>query len=351
MQKIKIAVVIPCFKVRRHIEGVLAAIVPAIYSVYVIDDCCPERTGDFVKGVCRDPRIKVIHHSVNQGVGGAMATGYRQALEDGMDIVIKVDGDGQMDLRLIEKFVEPILYGSADYTKGNRFFSPEFLKNMPRVRLFGNAILSFISKASTGYWNLMDPTNGFTAIHRCALANIPLDQLDKGYFFETDMLFRLNTIRAVVQDVPMESLYKDEKSNLSITRIVRDFPLKHLTRLVKRILYSYFLRDFNVCSSELIIGTVLTTFGVCFGLVRWADSFQTGVANPVGTVMLAAIPLILGVQFLLAAVNYDAMNIPKESLQKLLDRRLPLAYGPNRPLSALTSPPTQAGREDSVGAA
>ena len=132
-----------------------------------------------------------------------MVTGYRAALEDGAAIVVKLDGDGQADPGLIPSLVGPILAGQCDYIKGNRFFNPENLSNMPKVRLLGNAILSFLSKASTGYWSIMDPTNGLTAISVPVLRLLPLEKLPKGYFFETDILFRLNAVRAVVEDFPM----------------------------------------------------------------------------------------------------------------------------------------------------
>src|SRR5262249_39074317 len=157
-------------------------------------------------------------HEQNQGVGGAVMSGYRAAIADGMAVVVKVDGDGQMDGSLIPYFVAPIINGEADYTKGNRFFDLEQINQMPPMRLFGNAVLSLMTKLSSGYWNLFDPTNGFTAIHVDAARHLPFDKISKRYFFETDMLFRLNTINAVVVDVPMDASYGDEVSNLKISK-------------------------------------------------------------------------------------------------------------------------------------
>src|SRR5690606_32001950 len=150
-----------------------------------------------------DPRVRVIRHASNLGVGGAVITGYQAAIADGMDILVKLDGDGQMDASLIPDFIEPIINGEADYTKGNRFFDLEELRSMPRIRLIGNAVLSFMTKFSSGYWNLFDPTNGFTALHADVARYLPLSKISKRYFFESDMLFRLNTLRAVVHDIPM----------------------------------------------------------------------------------------------------------------------------------------------------
>ena len=145
-----ISVVIPCYKVEKQILSVIAEIPKCVSTIYVIDDCCPEQAGQHVKENCPDPRVRVLFHERNKGVGGATISGYRQALADGATVIVKIDGDGQMDPRLLDRFVELILSGKADYTKGNRFFDIELLATMPRGRLFGNSILSLINKATTG---------------------------------------------------------------------------------------------------------------------------------------------------------------------------------------------------------
>ncbi len=223
--------------------------------IYCVDDACPEGSWTAAQeAAADDPRIRLIHHPRNTGVGGAVITGYRRALADGADVIVKLDGDGQMAPEDIAKLVDPILQGEADYVKGNRFFSLEDLRSMPWVRLVGNAGLSLLSKLSCGYWNLFDPTNGFTAIHARALAMLPLEKLSRRYFFESDMLFRLNSLRAVVQDVPIEARYGDERSNLSVMQALVWFPLCHLRNYSKRLFYNYFLRDFNIASVNLLIG-------------------------------------------------------------------------------------------------
>ena len=165
----RLAVVVPSYRVTSHILEVLAGIGPAVERIYVIDDACPGNSGDLVRKKCKDKRVSVIHHETNQGVGGAVVTGYRAALADGMDVIVKVDGDGQMNPALIETIARPVINGEADYAKGNRFDSLENLFAMTRIRIFGNAVLSLWSKISSGYWSITDPTNGFTAIHRKAL--------------------------------------------------------------------------------------------------------------------------------------------------------------------------------------
>ncbi|WP_459200420.1 glycosyltransferase family 2 protein, partial [Pseudomonas tremae] len=243
-----IAVVIPCYKVKSHILGVISGIGPEVDKIYVVDDCCPDQSGAFVEQECSDPRVKVIKCPVNQGVGGAVMTGYAAAIADEVDVIVKVDGDGQMDPLLIPDFVLPILNGQADYTKGNRFFDLEEIRQMPKIRLFGNAALSFLTKLSSGYWDLFDPTNGFTAIHADIAKHLPVKKISKRYFFETDILFRLNTLRAVAIDIPMDAKYEDEVSNLKISKIIGEFFVKHMRNMGKRIFYNYYLRDMSLAS-------------------------------------------------------------------------------------------------------
>jgi len=218
-----IAVVIPSYRVVHHILEVVNAFGPEVDVIYCVDDACPEGSGDFIACNASDPRIRVLRHAQNLGVGGAVMTGYRQAIADGARVIVKVDGDGQMNPTLIPAFVTPILRGIADYTKGNRFWDLRQIKQMPFMRRIGNLGLSFLAKASTGYWNVFDPTNGYTAIHADIAARLPLDSISKRYFFETDMLFRLNTLRAVVLDVPMDARYGDETSSLKASRVLVEF--------------------------------------------------------------------------------------------------------------------------------
>ncbi|MEW6372020.1 MAG: glycosyltransferase family 2 protein [Pseudomonadota bacterium] len=311
-----IAVVIPSYRVTRHILGVIASIGPEVSRIYVVDDKCPDGSGALVRGNCTDPRVRVIEHAENQGVGGAVMSGYRAAIEEGMEVIVKVDGDGQMDPRLIPQFVAPILRGEADYAKGNRFFDLEQIGAMPPMRLFGNAVLSLMTKLSSGYWDLFDPTNGYTAIHVDAARHLPFNKISRRYFFETDMLFRLNTLQAVVVDVPMDAHYGDEVSNLKISKIVTEFMLKHVRNFGKRIFYNYYLRNMSLASIELPLGLLMFTVGSVFGAVHWAESARAGVETPAGTVMLAAVPILMGMQLILAFLANDIASVPKRPLHK-----------------------------------
>lgn len=315
--KLKIAVVIPSYKVCDHILEVIGLMGPEVSKIYVVDDSCPDGSGSLVLNHCQDKRVVVISHKENQGVGGAVMTGYQAAIEDGMDIFVKIDGDGQMDPLLIPQFIAPIAAGEADYTKGNRFFDLDKISAMPKIRLFGNAILSFMTKISSGYWDLFDPTNGYTAIHRDAAQHLPFKKISRGYFFETDILFRLNILRAVVVDIPMDANYNAEVSGLKVSKIIGEFFFKHVRNFSKRIFYNYYLRDMSIASIELPLGLAMFLFGLFFGTYHWWLSMNSGQPSPSGTVMLSALPVIIGLQLILSFLSHDIRSMPNRPFHSL----------------------------------
>jgi len=306
-----VAVVIPCYRVRRHILGVIEGLGPIVDRIYCVDDNCPEDSGGLVEQECSDPRVTVVHHAENQGVGGATLTGYRAAIAGGADVIVKIDGDGQMDPDLIELFVAPIAEGRADYAKGNRFHNIEDTRGMPAIRVFGNACLSFITKLSSGYWQVFDPTNGYTAIERTLAQRIVDRPVARRYFFESDMLFHLYMERAAVADVPMPSFYGDEESNLRIGRIFVSFAISNLRNMCRRIVVQHYLRDFSLGSVELVAGLFALVFGLFFGALRWYNSSVTGQPASAGAVMLSAMPILLGFQLCLNALSYDIQSVPR----------------------------------------
>lgn len=307
----RIAVVIPCYRVKKHILDVIGAIGPEVENIYVIDDCCPEKTGEFVQRNCKDRRVTVYVNDINLGVGGAVKVGYQAALADQIHIVVKIDGDGQMDPSLLNRFVQPIKEGKADYTKGNRFFNLNKVRSMPAIRLFGNAVLSFLNKLSSGYWDIFDPTNGYTAIHTEVLRELPAAKISNRYFFESDILFRLNLLKAVVVDVPMDAKYGDEVSNLKVSSVVSEFFIKHAKNFCKRVFYNYYLRDLSLASIELPLGLLLFGFGTSFGLIQWWRAATQYLTTPAGTVMLSALPMLMGLQLILAFLAYDISSVPR----------------------------------------
>ena len=306
-----ITVVIPAYKVTRQICSVLKSIEKNVDHIIVIDDECPDQSGVIAQEV-KDRRIEIIFHDRNQGMGGAMITGYRRALGLKSDVVVKMDGDGQMEAARIPELIQPILDGQADYTKGNRFFEVEAIKKMPKLRIFGNFGLSFLTKISTGYWKIFDPNNGFTAISGKALSRLPLQKIDPRYFFQPDILFRLYLIEAVIRDIPMPSVYNDEKSNLKVRLVLFEFPIKHLKNFSKRIFYSYYLKQFNLASLELPLGIGLGIAGLIRGFSALSLSNETGIPTAPGVVVLVAILLLAGLQFILAFLNFDMSNEPRK---------------------------------------
>jgi len=247
-----------------------------------------------------------------------MISGFRKALELGAQIVVKVDGDGQMDTSYLPALIYPLVLGNADYTKGNRFHDFQTLNQMPVIRRLGNIGLSFLAKVATGYWGCFDPTNGYFAIRAEVLAELPLERIDRTYFFETSMLSHLYLIGAYVCDVPIPARYQGETSNLSIRRVLLEFPIKLLKTFFRRILLKYYLYDFSMVSIYLLIGLPLLIFGLTFGAYKWSQYFERGIPAPTGTVVLPTISVIVGIQILLSAVENDLRSTPKKPLSNPL---------------------------------
>ncbi len=308
-----VVAVVPAYKLDESIFGLISELQKYVEQVIVVDDRCPNSVGRLVQDKFNSPKVLVVFNEKNLGVGGAVKIGYKLALLNGADIVVKIDGDGQMDPVLIPSLISPILSDRADYTKGNRFYTLESLKSMPRMRILGNSVLSMFNKFSSGYWNVFDSNNGFTAISRDALQTLDLDKVSNSYFFESDMMFRLYCNRLVVLDIPMNSVYGSEKSNLSIPRITFEFLYKHVRNAFKRFFYSYVLRDASVATIQLPLGLVLLSFGLVNSLAIWFDSSTTGIPNNPGTVMLASLGILTGLQFTLAFISYDVSNVPRKS--------------------------------------
>jgi dolichol-phosphate mannosyltransferase len=319
---LKVSVVVPAYRAADTIEKVLSGIPAWVDAVYVVDDASPDETGTRARAVT-DPRVRVVVHEANRGVGGAMVTGYRHALREGMDICVKMDADDQMNAADLPALIEPLVSGRADYAKGNRFHDTEALRQMPFIRKVGNAALSFLIKAASGQWHVFDPTNGYTAIHRAALATLDLEKLHPRYFFESSMLIMLRRIGAVVEDVPMPARYGSTLSHLNVGRTALEFPWLLAREGLRRVLWQYFVADFNAVSLFLVSGVPLVGYGVLFGLYHWIDSYRRNVLTPTGTVMLAVLPLILGFQLLLQALVLDVQNAPRRPLQRLAHRSAP----------------------------
>ena len=314
----KIAVVIPAYRSATTIEEVIRGIPGWVNLIVVVEDGSGDNTAGLVSSMAKmDPRIHLVCHPSNQGVGGAVLSGYRLACELGAEIIVKMDSDGQMDVAYLRQLIGPLVSGEADYTKGNRFLHARELRAMPLGRKIGNLGLSFLTKLASGYWNIFDPSNGYTAIHASVISLLDQASIGRRYFFETSLLLELSLVRAVVKDVYIPAQYGDEISYLSKRKALREFPWRLFKGFLRRLWVQYFVRDFGLFSVFLVGGLALFLFGVIFGAWHWFQSWQLHTGANTGVIMLSVLPIILGVQFLLQAVVLDVQNLPVHPLQEL----------------------------------
>jgi len=309
----RIAVVIPAYRVARHIEKVLAGVPDFVERIIVVDDAGPDDTAARVERLS-DPRITLIRHDANRGVGGAMKSGFVEAIDSGMDIVVKMDGDDQMDPAAMGRLLAPLIAGRADMAKGNRYQDFASLKKMPTIRIIGNAGLTFLIKMASGYWSMFDPTNGYFAIRTGTLARMSMNRLPDRYFFESGFLVQLGIIGAVVEDVAIPARYGDEESSLSVSRTLFEFPPRLIWGMMRRVFWRYFVYDFSAVSLFLLTGFPLLIGGAWYGYHGWMAGIRAGKPATAGTVMLAAMPLIIGFQLLIQALVVDIQNVPRTPL-------------------------------------
>lgn len=334
---VHVAVVIPCFDVERHIREVVAGLPPEVRTIVAVDDCSRDGTRAVLESL-EDPRLVRVYRDRNGGVGAAMRSGYEVALGRGADVCVKMDGDGQMAGADVPRLIAPLLAGRADYAKGNRFGDLAALRRMPAVRMLGNGVLSFVNKLVSGYWSILDPTNGFAAIRSDVLRVLNVERLHPRYFFETSLLIELNIAGARVADVDIPARYGEERSHLSVVRSAFQFPLLQLRGLLRRFLWRYVLRDFNVLTLCVLAGVPAMLFGLAFGGYHWWQSVATGTPATAGTTLLAALPIILGFQCLLVALVLDILYEPRRPLHLRLRReRTALAAPPAAQLSIPSS--------------
>ncbi|MFN2143842.1 MAG: glycosyltransferase family 2 protein [Anaerolineales bacterium] len=314
-----ITVVIPAYNVAGHILEVLATIPAYISRIVVVLDAPTDHSAQLVEQIAsQDERILVVHHENNKGVGGAMVSGFERALELGSNIIVKMDGDAQMDPGQLPGLLMPLLTGQADFTKGNRFYDFVALRKMPFIRLVGNLSLSFLIKAVTGYWKCFDPTNGYIAIRGEVLRKLNFSRLDQGYFFEISLLSQLYLANAFLLDIPMPAIYGSETSNLRVRRVLLEYPFKIINTGFHRIIFKYFLYDFSLISIYMLFGTILGLFGLIFGIINWVRYDSIDVGAPTGTIMVAMLTVIMSFQLLLQAITMDYHASPSRPITKPL---------------------------------
>lgn len=307
---LRVGVVIPSYRSRATILEVISKIGPEVSEIVVVDDACPEKTGEWVRDNCADERVEIEFLETNVGVGGATVRGMEK-LSSRVQILVKLDSDGQMDPTQIQLLTAPIMRGEADYCKATRLTQRENFSGMPMIRLIGNSGLTLFSKASSGYWSVTDPTNGYIALHSQLFKSLPWGKLDKRFFFESDLLFRCYLSGANLVEIPMNAIYGHEKSNLSIGKSALVFPAKHFSRLSKRLFLQYFVKEWNPGSILLLTGIFTLLFGITGALI--IAFMGTGADEPAtaGQVMLFALPIIVGYQSLLSFLAFDVGNFPR----------------------------------------
>jgi glycosyltransferase involved in cell wall biosynthesis len=329
-------VVVPAYNEQGSIASTLAEMPDFVDRVVVVDDASTDETASLVEGMsARNRSIVLLQNEKNLGVGGAVRLGFQWSVEHGADLIVKMDGDGQMDPRQLVRLLTPLRSVDVDMAKGNRFRNERELAAMPKARLIGNFFLTFLTKLASGYWHVFDPQNGYIALKSTTFRRLPLDGLARGYFFENDLLVRLNIVGARVMDVPMPARYRGEKSSMSLPRIVGSFPVLLFHRLWYRIYQKYVLRDFSPIALFYGLGIPLFVWGFFFGLAVWAHSILYREVATVGTVMLAALPVIVGLQLVLQAIVLEIQGgAPRSSVNPELE---------------LSSPPLSVGDDETEG--
>ena len=302
--------VVPCFKGGSRTVDLVRDLVTIVDMIVIVDDNCPQNTGDLIKNKCKSTKVTILKNIRNEGVGFSAKKGFVFLMDQGCDIVVKIDADGQIKPDLIPHLIRPLLLGKSEAAKGNRFTSLDNIIKMPKIRIIGNLGLSFLNKLSTGYWELFDPTNGFVAFKSSALGRIRLKKVDNRYFFESDLLFQCALAQITFSQLSMRSVYEGEISSLNPIKEVTNFAGKHLMNLTKRLIYQYFILDFNAGSLELagvLLGLILTTI---FSMKLVLSGFLYGKYATPGESSLFAVLSIFTIQMFVAFIYYDATQQP-----------------------------------------
>lgn len=305
-----IAAVVPAYKEERMIATVIETMPDYVDHIVIVDDCSPDDTSGVVARLA-DDRVTLIRHEVNQGVGGAIVTGHKAAMALGSDVNVIMAGDAQMDPNHLPALLDRVTRDGYGFAKANRFFAPESFEGMPNYRVFGNIVLSFMTKLASGYWNLFDPQNGYTAVRTEVLKRVPLDRVSRRYSFENDLLIHLNILQVGAVDVPIPAVYADEVSSIRLSKVVPELLNLLVRGFWRRIWYRYVLWSFSPIALLLVLGLGLFTIGTVIAI--WV-CFQvaSSVIATAATVMLAALPLMIGTQLLVSALQLDIQASPSE---------------------------------------
>lgn len=316
----KIGVVIPAYNEEKLIRATVEGIPPYVSRIFVINDASIDSTAQVLESI-KDPRLHVITHEINQGVGAAILHGYKRALKENMDLIVVMGGDNQMNPDQLPKLLMPIIQGKADYTKGNRLLSKEFRGGMSKWRLFGNSILTMINKISSGYWHIMDPQNGYTAISRKALSGIDIDTLFTYYGYCNDMLVKLNTFGFRTLDITMPARYGQEKSSIKYSKFMFHVSVMLFRKFLWRLKMKYMILSFHPLVFFYTLGMILVPIGLLFGAYIFAAKLFIGWPVSPNSPLLDALLLITGIQFTLFAMLFDMQESNKSMRDSETDFR------------------------------
>jgi glycosyltransferase involved in cell wall biosynthesis len=300
----RVAVVVPAHNEQDLIGPTLASMPSFVDRVYVVDDASTDATAERAAAAA-DPRVELIRHERNQGVGAAIVSGYKAALRERMDVTCVMAGDNQMDPEELEMLAAPVARGEVDYAKANRLFTGKAWELIPRNRYLGNAALSMMTKIASGYWPVTDSQAGYTALGLETLVVLDLDRIYRSYGFPNDMLVHLNVVNARVRDFPSRPIYGvGERSGIRLRRVIPRMSYLLVKGFFWRMKEKYVIRDFHPLVFFYALGFVMGACGLALGILETVLRIMGNTVS-VATVVLVALLLIFGVQFMLFAMWFD----------------------------------------------
>jgi glycosyltransferase involved in cell wall biosynthesis len=305
---LRVCVVVPAYNEEKLIARVIETMPSFVDYIVVVDDHSLDDTSGRAREV-GDVRAEVVRLEENQGVGGAILTGHRRAIELGADVSVVMAGDAQMDPDYLPQLLDPIAEEGFGFAKANRFYSSKSYHGMPRVRVIGNIALSFFTKLASGYWHLFDPQNGYTAVTTEALERLDLDSIAKRYEFENDLLINLSIADVPATDVPIPAVYADEVSHIRLRRVIPAITFLLVRGFCKRVVQKYVLRSFSPIALLLFTGLALMLWSIAFGIWVLYHTLGPETAST-GTVLLCVAPFLVAVQLLLNALSLDIQESP-----------------------------------------
>lgn len=303
-----VAVIIPCFNEGKNVRGVIDSVPKFVDNIVVVDDKSSDDTYKIAVS-SGDKRVVVVKHEANRGAGASVVSGFKRALELNADICAVMDGDGQMDPTYLPSLLDTLITGGYDYAKGNRFLRKDYLTGMPRHRIVGNMILTFLTKLASGYWDIFDPQNGYIAAKAEVLREIELEGVARGYEFHNDILINLNIHDYRVKDVPMPAVYKTERSTIKLTRFIPRTSFYLLKGLGRRIIQKYMLRDFHPIALFLLSGFSALALSLVYGSYIFIKTLGPPIAVT-ADVLIIALSFVIGFILLLTSLVLDMLNNP-----------------------------------------